>query len=171
MNQKIFWVLTFISLTAALISLTLTIGYQKHKKDIGFVDITKLVEAYQMKKDLEKLEESRLHEIKSISDSLGSVYGMAKKNPGANAVHLKTLEANIQSINIQFEAEYNQSNLDINQKVWGRLNQAINEYAGTRDMQLLVGADGKGTVLYGDIAVDHTDELIKFVNSKYQNGN
>lgn len=47
----------------------------------------------------------------------------------------------------------------------------LEQYGKERNIRLLVGANGAGTVLYGDKGIDMTDDLIKYLNSKYEKGN
>jgi hypothetical protein len=37
-------------------------------------------------------------------------------------------------------------------------------------MQLLIGANGAGTVLYGSATTDVTEDVLRYINTKYEKG-
>ncbi len=48
-----------------------------------------------------------------------------------------------------------------------RLNGYIEEYAKEKGYLMVLGANGEGTILYGEKSSDVTDELITYCNEKY----
>jgi Skp family chaperone for outer membrane proteins len=66
---------------------------------------------------------------------------------------------------------YTAINKEINQKAWERLNPIINKFGKEKGIDLLIGANGMGTVLYATEARDVTDELIIYANGIYDKGN
>lgn len=133
--------------------------------DVAYIDIGRLVSGYQMKKDLDKQANGDLQRIKSVSDSLK----MIKK--AAAGVPTPSLDSQLQYVQYAFQQYYEQSNRSISEKIWERLNPLLEQYGKERKIRLLVGANGAGTVLYGDKGIDKTDDLIKYLNSKYEKGN
>lgn len=155
---------------AVLSALVLIIGmvlcWQLMKPaEVAYIDIGRLVGGYQMKKDLDKQANGDLQRIKSVADSLKMIKKAALGTPTPR------LDSQLQYVQYAFQQYYEQSNRKISEKIWERLNPLLEQYGKERNIRLLVGANGAGTVLYGDKGIDMTDDLIKYLNSKYEKGN
>ncbi|MBS1586005.1 MAG: OmpH family outer membrane protein [Bacteroidetes bacterium] len=137
----------------------------------GYVDTIRLFNEYKMKLDLEKKEDAVLLKIKSDADSLKNIHDMLMKAQGKDTMSIRHIEIQIAALSGNFNEEYTRSNKAINDEVWKRLNPEIDEFAKDKGLDLLIGANGMGTVLYGSKDKDMTSDLIRFVNEKYTNGN
>lgn len=164
MISKIYAWLTILSAMVLLIGATFCWQLMK-PADIAYIDIGKLVSGYQMKKDLDKQANGDLQRIKSVTDSLKMIKKAALGTPTPR------LDSQLQYVQYAFQQYYEQSNRKISEKIWERLNPLLEQYGKERNIRLLVGANGAGTVLYGDKGIDMTDDLIKYLNSKYEKGN
>lgn len=140
-----------------------TIKDQMSKREVSYIDIGKLVDNYQLKKDLENSTSQNLYKIKNVMDSLE----MHKKLSGGNP----HVDSQLMHAQLAFEQYYTLSSQQISKSVWERLNPVIEEFGKERGLRLLIGANGAGNVLYGDKANDMTDELIKYINARYEKGN
>ncbi|MBS1773938.1 MAG: OmpH family outer membrane protein [Bacteroidetes bacterium] len=134
------------------------------KNNIGYVDVGKLTESYNLKKDLEKQSEHDLYQIKGVIDSLK----MVKKLQGDAITKVDTQLGRAQ---YAFKEYYQRSNQEITKKVWDRLNGDIENFGKEKHLQLLLGATGTGSLLYADKGKDMTDAVIQYVNKKYEKGN
>jgi outer membrane protein len=54
------------------------------------------------------------------------------------------------------------------EQIWNQLNQYTKEYSNKHDYDLLLGANGSGTLLGAKETIDATEDLIKFVNNRYE---
>lgn len=154
--------------SVSVIALLLCIGYSKlmfEHKDVAFIDIGKLVAGYQMKKDLDQVALKDMSRIKAVTDSLK----MVKKIAGPNAT--PQLDSQLMYAQYAFEQYYQRSNQNISQKIWERLNPLLEQYGKEKKLYLLIGANGAGTLLYGDKKADRTEELLQYLNNKYEKGN
>jgi outer membrane protein len=133
-------------------------------KKIAYVDIAKLTDGYKFKKDLEAASTKNLYKIKNAIDSLK----MVRKITGGTQPKVDTM---LYSAEHAFQQYYTESNSEITQKVWDRLNPLIEAYGKEKGFQLLIGANGAGTVLYGDAGNDVTENLAAYINTKYEKGN
>ena len=132
------------------------------KKDVGYVDIGQLVDGYKLKKDLENVSSQNLYKIKAVVDSLE----MLKK---VNGMQLNPeLEKRLENAQNIFQQYYAKSNQEINKKIWERLNPVLQEYGSEKKIQMLIGANGAGTLLYADKSRDYTADVIKYANEKYE---
>ena len=128
------------------------------------MDIGKLVTNYKFKKDLEGASTHELYRIRNISDSLKVVQKIASPNERLQ------IDTTLNRLAYAFDQYYRQSNEEISKKVWDRLNPAIEAYGKENNMTLVIGANGAGTVLYGNAANDITNDLINYVNARYEKG-
>lgn len=128
---------------------------------IKYVDIGKLLDEYHFKKDLEKKTNSDLLRIKNVIDSLRML-----KNTQNNI----QIDSNINRLEILFSNYYTKSNEEISKKVWDRLNPAIKNFGEKNKINIIIGANGTGTILYGNNEQEVTGELIKYVNTIYETG-
>ena len=141
--------------------------FQKLSKEtIAYIDINRLLNEFQMKKDLERSSSGELLRIKSIIDSLNMIKTVSSNPDGTSPVDTQLMYAGN-----AFQQYYAASNQEISKRVWDRLNPLLQQYGQSNRFSLIIGANGQGTVLYGHNRVDITDDVIRFVNSKYEKGN
>lgn len=133
------------------------------------IDIVKVFNEFNLKKDLEKRVEHRLNEYTNGIDSLKGVY-TALVNNHAEASALSGISTAIDTMQLRTQRAYEIGNKNINEQVWVRLNSLLTEYGDEHHYRLIIGANGMGTVLYNRKGLDKTEELIKFINSKYELG-
>jgi outer membrane protein len=134
-----------------------------NQKKIVYADAIRLFNSYKFKTDMEKLSQARLGQLKGELDSVSVIY---KTNPGD--AHAQELVAAKEQ---QLSQAYSLINKEINEKVWERLNPVINKFGKEQKLELLIGANGMGTVLYASDAKDVTAELIQYANAQYEKGN
>ncbi len=141
-----------------------TIGNLLSKKEVAYIDISRLTENYELKKDLENVASQNLYKIREVIDSLK----MVQKIAGNNNTLVDSQLVHAQQV---FNDYYSRSNKEINVKIWERLNPVIEQYGKEKKLVLLIGANGAGTLLYADKQQDLTDDLTAYVNGKYAKGN
>ena len=142
---------------------------QRQEKKIGVVDAIKLFDQFNMKKELEGREKVKLQGLARQMDSLKNLLTMA--HASKNEAEEQKLVATYNYVKSDLENKYKESNRDINEQVWKRLNPALDEYGKKQGLHLIIGANGMGSVLYNDDYYDLTSDAIKFVNKKYEEGN
>lgn len=144
---------------------------RQEEKKIAVVDAVKLFNEYKMKVELEGKVSQRLQYIGHVTDSLKTLLQAQSKNTTVSKEELQKVYAQYMQVQSQFDREYEETNSQINEQVWKRLNPLIDEYGKERGLRLVIGANGMGSVLYNDDYYDHTPSLIKYVNEKYEKGN
>lgn len=143
------------------IHLFLFLSKDTGNKKIVFIDIGKMQEAYKFKKDIEATGSQNLYKIQHSIDSLKMIYKAAPS---------RSLDSQIAYAQKAFEQYYTYTNQDITKKVWDRLNPLLEEFGKEKKYELVIGANGAGTVLYGNTKQDVTAEAIQFINTKYEKG-
>ena len=142
--------------------------YKQSKRTV-VIDVIKVFNEFKLKKDLESRVAVKLNDFSAGIDSLKAVYSALEKNK-AGSETLHAVAANIDTLQSRAQRAYVISDKNINEQVWVRLNTLLNEYGAKNDYQLVIGANGMGTVLYNEKDIDKTEELIKFVNERYELG-
>ena len=140
------------------------------QKKIAVVDAVKLFDSYNMKNELEGIAKRQLQAESKEVDSMRNVVQMAQAVNG-NEDEVKKFTMGYNYMKSRLESDYTQSNRDINEKVWKRLNPLLDEYGKKNHLHLMIGANGMGSVLYNDDYYDLTNDVIKFANKKYEEGN
>lgn len=154
--------LLYVTALLVLLSTGFMVLQLTERKKVVYVDIGKLLDGYKLKKDLEAAGTQNLYRIKNVVDSLK----MIRKAGSA-----PLLDSQLVHAEAAFNEYYGYYSQEISKKVWERLNPLLEQFGKEKKLQLVVGANGAGTVLYGDKASDMTEEAIKYVNEHYAKGN
>lgn len=133
------------------------------EKKVVYADAIRLFNEYKFKLDLEKSTSQRLSQLKAELDSVGVIYKTNPGNPDAQQLMAVSQQ--------QFTEQYQLINKDINEQVWSRLNPIIQKFGKDRGLDLMIGANGMGTVLFASESRDITSDLVQYVNQNYEKGN
>lgn len=165
-NKKVLIIFVILSLITVY-SLYWKISSSNSK--IAVVDAVKLFDGYNMKLELEQAAKMKLLAIDKQLDSVRNQLQIAVVSK--DEINSKKLSLIYNALKNSLESEYKQSNHDINEQVWKRLNSAMEEFGRKKGLHLIIGANGTGNVLYNDEYYDQTNEAIKFINKRYAEGN
>jgi outer membrane protein len=171
MNKQMVRQSLFTIILCGITAAALLLNNQRVNKKIAVVDAIKLVNAYKMKVEMEAKSAGALKFLAHRADSLKQDLIVQSKNKDIPKEKLNELYSALSNAQGQFERTYQQSNQEINEQVWKRLNPLIDEYGKSNGYRLIIGANGMGSVLYNDEYYDRTKEVIDFVNRKYEEGN
>ena len=124
MHLTKFWKTSILAaISLGLVSMTFCFLLMFRVRKTGYVDTVKLLNQYQLKIDLEKIEEVKLSSIRFTSDSLMAIYKTLKPDPATTNTQLKEIENRLTQLQSIFQQEYQRSNESINEKLWKRLNE------------------------------------------------
>lgn len=138
----------------------------KQQKKIGVADAVRLFDQFNMKIEMEQNAKVKLDLLNKRVDSVNSLLQLAL---GAkDEKNREKLSYFLSYAKEELDQEYRKSNKEINEKVWQRLNPAVNEFGKRKGFHVIIGANGMGSVLYNDDYYDITNQLITFVNEKYE---
>lgn len=133
----------------------------KSKSTVVYVDSIKLFNAYQFKKDrYNNIEQSFGHKM-AVMDSLEQLAVAGNLSPE----HINNFESDRETLSREIAA----SKSETDQAIWEQLNQVIKKFGDQEQYELIIGANGMGTVLYGKVDKDITDAVIKYANGDYEN--
>lgn len=161
-------IINFLSLGLSIVSIAIVLFfYNAQTKKIVVVDAIRLFNEFKMKIELEKIDGERLSDLGKKIDSLQT---RLKINQSKNIIDEELINS-YRNSREKLEIDYQESNQNINEQVWKRLNPLIDDYGKKNDFKMILGANGMGSVLYNDELCDETDDIIKYVNRIYEKGN
>lgn len=73
-----------------------------------------------------------------------------------------------QRIRQEFTIEEEQKSKQYTDQIWKQLNQFIKEFGETSGYDFVLGTQGNGNIMYAKDQHDITEQVIKFINGKYE---
>ncbi len=128
-----------------------------------YVNIGKMLEGYKFKQNLDQVSANGLTQIKGVIDS----FEMIRKIGGGTS----RLDTQLTAAKYAFQEYYSRSSQEISKKIWDRLNPLMEQYGREKGVELLIGATGNGSLLYGNESCDVTEDVIRFINNRFEKGN
>ncbi|MFM9988251.1 OmpH family outer membrane protein [Flavobacterium sp.] len=158
-------ILTFIH-SIGLIALVCFLIFRSFfaSEEIVYVDNIKLFDGFYMTKEMKKIGEKEFNARKTILDSLysklqsNSVSEIEKKQMMSQFVKGKE---ELEQFNQNFAGEESL-------KIWSRIHNYIDEYSKETNYKLIIGSQNKETILFASEKIDKTNELLAYINKKYE---
>nr|WP_228520480.1 OmpH family outer membrane protein [Flavobacterium sp. CSZ] len=147
----------------AIVIFYLTYTYTQKNKTV-YVDNVKLFNDFSMTKELKNSGEKEFNLKKSKVDSLYSKL----QYPGLSISEKKITMQQF----VQYKEELEQFNqffaAEQSTKIWARIKSYSAQFSKDRNYQLIIGSDNKQTILFADEEIDVTNDLITYLNKKYE---
>lgn len=145
------------------------------QEKIGIVDLPFLYASFDYQKELKIQFDNQVKSISQKEDSLEQYMNLYEKEL------ITATEFNDNDKNVLFEREYKKYlsgkeyyayqtdslSKDFTQKIWKQLNSYVEEFGKENDYLMIVGTQGDGNVMYVKESANITNELIEYVNKKY----
>ncbi len=135
------------------------------EQKIVYVDNQKLFDNFQMTKDLKKIGEVEFNSKKKEIDSL---YIRVQENIS------ETEKESLMKLLISKREEFDFFNQTYASneamKIWNRIDSYVVKFSEEKKYKIIIGADSKRDVLFADKEIDVTQELIDYINTKYEGG-
>ncbi len=162
--------IAFFSGVAALVICLMNLD---NKKQV-YIDMGKVYSEFQLSKELNEQLDAVLKARKKIVDSLFEDIRLKtielKEKPKQSLEEmskLAKLEESYMYKQQQFEKENQTVNAEYTNKIWGQLNQYISDFGSENKYTFILGATGEGNIMYADKTFNITDEVVKYVNDRY----
>ncbi|PXY42828.1 hypothetical protein DMB65_02085 [Flavobacterium cheongpyeongense] len=143
--------------------LTLFFFFQ-YNKQIVYIDNVKLFDGFVMTKEMKRAGEKEFNSRKSVLDKLYSDL----QSSSISASERKQLMQQF----IQGKEELEQFNQvfgsEQSLKIWARIKSYTTEFSRDKNYKLVIGSDNKQTVLFADEKIDVTNELLTYINKRYE---
>ena len=152
------------TLLISVLAVFLLFYFFKSNKEIVYVDTVKLFDGFVMTKEMKRVGEKEFNSRKLFLDNLYSNL----QSPTTSASEKKGLMQQF----IQGKEELEQFNqtfaTEQTAKIWSRIRSYTSEFSKEKNYQLIVGSDNKQTILFADENIDITNDLLTYLNKKYE---
>lgn len=153
------------SLLVSLISIGITLKLFLNEKKTCFINNGKLYEGFTLKTEYENqlkdLRIQRKNMLDSVELTIRQLSAQNRKEESEIAQDYYLDKAR------KFEEEEASLLEEYNIQIWKRLNQYAIEFCKERHIDLMLGANGSGTLLHANESMDLTDELLAYSNKRY----
>jgi outer membrane protein len=163
-----------IILSGVISSLMAYLTVQLLIPSVAYVQVGKLYEEFDMKKDMEKELLSTQTKGKAILDSLlVDINALTKKleqNPGNTHLQNLVLKKREEYVDWRSSFENDQQEIvsNLQAKILAQISQYVKEYGEANGYDYVFGAVSDGTLMYGAETEDITPEVKKFINERYK---
>lgn len=173
MNKLVLGLCLLISIGALSLSLYNLFSSSK-SNGIVYVDLNKLHNEFKMKKDLEQKLTQSQQQRKAILDSIVLDIEVLDRRVTAGNADSKTkaiisdLVASYENKQKVFGEDAQLQSADYDRQIWNQLNQYVQDYRKQNSgYKLILGVSGNGSVMDADKSLDITDDVVKYVNGRY----
>lgn len=175
-NRKgyIQWLLLAASITALGFSLY---NFRSHDRT-GWIDIHKVYNGFEYKKELEKKVTQVQQSRKNILDSLefdlqllAKQIRYEKKKPTQQDVAVfQVRRDDYLKKKKQFDEDNQVMVQQYDEQILNQLNQYVKDYAKQEGYDFIYAADGSGTIMAAPEHNNMTDEVTRYINDRYKGG-
>jgi len=150
----------------SLVSLALVIGLAsyvflgKTEKKKGFVLNQQIFEKFNGKKAMEERLNTFRAAAKADLDSISTQINANPKNEKLQQLYAQRLK--------QVQLKEEELSQTYTADIWKRINGYIDAYGKEKNYEYIFGAMGNGGIMYADEAQNITDEVIEYINKKYE---
>lgn len=157
--------LIFIALFISIAALSVAVLNMRNDKAIYFVNNGKLYEGFTLKTEYENQIQTIRIQRKNMLDSVElTIRQLESKKMDEESAYAK--EYYVEKLK-SFEQDEENLLSEYNKQIWSRLNKYAEEFSKEKEIDILFGASGNGTLLHADGAIDLTNELITYANNRY----
>lgn len=136
----------------------------------AFVYNHQLFEKFEGRKELEHRLEQGANLRKATLDSLSlqiQQIQLVAQSDKALASRLRTLQQQYAQLNQEHQMTYQQQSLEYTESIWKQISQYTIEYGEEHGYDYVFGIAGQGSLMYGKVQYNITDDVIQYINSKY----
>lgn len=170
-NYIIYSLLAILLLTSVGLNIYNLVLLKKNANtEIKYIDLERVYNEFVLKKELE----SRLFNLTTKQEEFIDSLKIVFNNSEESSITIRT-DKGYQNVDIElleniFENERIEIAVDYDAKVWTQLNQYIRDFGESRAISFILGASGDGSLMYGNMELDITSEMIKYVNNRFKGG-
>ena len=138
--------------------------YNNSNSKIVYVNNVKIFENFNMTKELKKIGEKEFNLKKIKVDSLYTqlqnlqISSSEKKTTMQQFVQQKE---ELEQFNQYYAAEQSS-------KIWTRIKSYSSEFSNENKYQIIIGSENTSNVLFADDDIDVTNDLLTYINKKYE---
>lgn len=140
---------------------------------VGYIQIQKVFNGFQYKKELEKELTAVQHRRKFIIDSLETEVKILSKRMSTDAKNPE-LQARLEMAKefyynkrADFEDDEEKMVKLYDEKIIAQLNSYVKQYGAENDFKMIYGANASGNIMYADTTLDITADVTDYINQKF----
>lgn len=161
--------------SACLVLIVLTFTNCSKREKIAYVDTQKLYEHFELQKrknsEFNKWYSSRANGLDSLEKLVLAKVEQANNTREVADIEVASLyKQQLDRDKVKFEDESQKKIAGYNEEVWSQLNQYIEDYASKHEYDIILGANGMGSLMYARNDLDLTDSLINVCNNRFLGG-
>lgn len=154
----------FNSLLLLVMFFFLFISFYKNDNKIVSVNNLKLFEEFKMTKEMKSIGNKEYSFKKIYLDSLYLKLQEQDLEKNTKEILMKEFVSKREEFD-----QFNQSfAVEESDKIWKRINSYAKEFAKNNGYKVVLGLENSREVLYTDESIDVTNELLFFINKKYE---
>lgn len=140
----------------------------------GFIKNSEIFIEFKGKKELEAKLTKNQGEQQAMLDSLAldiaTIKNELTSNPNNQELKRKKGEKEklYIELNRDFTQQKNTKGQEYTEVIWKQINQYIQDYGKVKGYDYIYGASGNGSLMYAKEAKDITDDVINYINNKYE---
>lgn len=150
-----------------------SLNFKPSQQEVVFIDIKTVFDSFLFKKEKEKELSHETESISRVLDSLAfEIQAIAKLSEASEENPYKDKLKLLQDQYYQRRTFYENSSVEMtrkfDQQILTQLKQYIEEYGKENGLKYVLSKSEEGVVLFGNEQLDRTQEVIQFINEKYQ---
>lgn len=152
------------ALLISVLSFFLLFYFFKSNKEIAYVDNQKIFDGFVMTKEMKRAGEKEFNSRKLVLDKLYSNLQSATISASQKKELMQQFiqgKEELEEFNQTFAAEQTT-------QIWSRITSYTAEFSKEKKYELIIGSDNKQAVLFADEEIDVTNELLTYLNKKYE---
>ena len=166
-----------LAIVVSLVLSTLVGFYLFKTKPAAWVELPKVFNDFEYKKELEKnyikSEEARKKILDSLELELQVMYKgfelkRDKEIPETTKAEFQVKRENFLRKKEQFQQDDAQMKSEFNSQIYKQLSQYVKDYGKEKGYSIVLGAEGSGVILYGNEENNITEEVLQYINNKYK---
>jgi outer membrane protein len=171
--MKLFIKILLAAILLAYIAFTSYKMYNQPKT--AYVDLTKLYDGFEYKKELEKqltkVQEARQNILDSLELKLKVMSKQLTAATTKDAAKLKEfteLKEEYLTKKDQYDTDNEETTTTYTSQIWKQLSQYVQDYGKANKYTYIFGAAGSGSLMYANSSEDITDVVLVYVNEQYK---
>lgn len=144
-----------------------------NQSKIGYVNLEKVFEEFEMKKELQKEFDNTVKDQQALIDSanirlanLQAAWDQNRGNTQLSGSIAATYQMNERIVNAA-QDKIEKLTFEFDTKIQTQLKQYLSDFGKSEGHSLLLGVMNDGTVLHGSEQADLTSKAIEYVNNRY----
>lgn len=153
-----------MSLCCAVGALIWCLILEESRPKVGFIQMDKVFEAFNMKQELESDFQKRL----DASNGKIEQFNMRKLAADFNQDSLGIVNEILEREMALLKQYMTELKPQYDYQIQNQLAQYLNDYVKGTDLDLFFTSLNGSTILYGEPSLDHSERVIEYINNKYE---